>query len=391
MPDTNGESSSGLLKLYIALAASVTGQFGATATLNPGLREEIGLSETGIGLIVGCSYATALVSMLFLAPLAVRGHSKKLVVAGLLAGAVGMLWSGTIANGLWDLILARALVGVGTGMIVPTVRGAISVAGKGREGRALGLGVATEAISFIGSVWILGAVNNWFGVRWGFNTAAAVYIAGMLVAAVSAFPTGRLQQKRVLATALRSFLLSNHGKTALVYSVITAVSVSALTFGLLLTMLDAGVSESAAAFVLPLNAVSVALLAGVGGEQSQRRGIHNLGLLGSVGIGVALLGIGVAPGWVAAFAVFMLLYGFSEALIRPGSQLSALKSSKQGAETSVMAVLTGSEYVVLAVSTLLAGVAYDIGGSVLLYCATLGVVLVLACLGYVFAKRAFRE
>ena len=70
------------------------------------LQDTYGFSSTGLGAIAGMGFLSGLMVQMFVAPLGDRGHSKRLIMAGLLLGALGSLLFATGSN-LPTFVIAR--------------------------------------------------------------------------------------------------------------------------------------------------------------------------------------------------------------------------------------------------------------------------------------------
>jgi MFS family permease len=88
--------------------------YAAPFALLADLQRRAGFADWGLGIVSGAVFAAALVSQLGLARFADRGHSRKLLVSGLVVGSAALLWM-AVADDLWQLVASRALLGLGSG------------------------------------------------------------------------------------------------------------------------------------------------------------------------------------------------------------------------------------------------------------------------------------
>ena len=128
-PSPDGHVAPALLLGGFAAAISV----GAIYALVVELQERTNFPTWGLGLLTTTTFAAGFVAQITLAPYSDRGHAKQVVVISLVLAAAGSAWIG-FADSLWQLALARTLIGLGFGGYFPTVRG-IAV-GDGRLGVA---------------------------------------------------------------------------------------------------------------------------------------------------------------------------------------------------------------------------------------------------------------
>ena len=70
--------------LYLLQAATALGamSYGVMFTVLDDFRDEFNIAESKLGIIVGIGFLTGFLSQIFFAPLADKGHSKKLVITG---------------------------------------------------------------------------------------------------------------------------------------------------------------------------------------------------------------------------------------------------------------------------------------------------------------------
>ena len=114
--------------------------YGAIFGLLADLQDTYHFEQSGLGFIAASAFPAALIGQLGLSRFADRGYTRKLLWFGLTTAAIGMVWF-WVGHSLWEFILARVLVGLGSGTFIPAARrvilsrdpdnpgGAISVAG----------------------------------------------------------------------------------------------------------------------------------------------------------------------------------------------------------------------------------------------------------------------
>ncbi|HNJ70701.1 MAG TPA: hypothetical protein PKX97_15720, partial [Microthrixaceae bacterium] len=94
------ERGSGTVPVLIG-AASLGAGVGVIFPLLAEFQDRYGFSDRGLGMLSAAAFVAALVSGLFLAGLADRGHTRLLMVGGIALSAVGLLWFAT-ATELWQ-------------------------------------------------------------------------------------------------------------------------------------------------------------------------------------------------------------------------------------------------------------------------------------------------
>ena len=53
-------------------------------------RDEYGISESSIGIVIGIGFLAGFLSQLLIAPLADRGHARRIVLLGVLVNVIGL-------------------------------------------------------------------------------------------------------------------------------------------------------------------------------------------------------------------------------------------------------------------------------------------------------------
>lgn len=133
--------------LLVAIVAEAMG-YGAILGLNVSLQEKFGFPDFGLGLIAASAFPAALVGQLGLSRYADRGHTRKLLWFGLAAAATGMIWF-WLGTTLWEFVVARMLVGLGSGTFIPSARRAILSRDPDNPGRAISMAGAADIGGFL--------------------------------------------------------------------------------------------------------------------------------------------------------------------------------------------------------------------------------------------------
>lgn len=111
--------------------------YGTMFTVVDDFRDKYGISESRLGLILGIGFFAGFFAQIFLAPLADKGHAKRMILIGI---AIQMI--GNTAMGIMDsfvpLLLARFVMGIGGGLIYPSVRRVVILAEPENMGTNLG-------------------------------------------------------------------------------------------------------------------------------------------------------------------------------------------------------------------------------------------------------------
>jgi len=135
--------------LYLLQAATALGamSYGVMFTVLDDFRDEFNIAESKLGIIVGIGFLTGFLSQIFFAPLADKGHSKKLVMFGIGFELVGTLFM-AFGQAFLPLLIGRLITGFGVGITEPALRRILILSDPERMGRNLGLIVSARVAGF---------------------------------------------------------------------------------------------------------------------------------------------------------------------------------------------------------------------------------------------------
>lgn len=139
---------SGGLWAFLAIFLITGAALGSIGALLGRLRDDLGFSDVGAGTAVAAGFLAAFIVQLLVAPQADLGRARLLVLSGLVLGSIsGVLLA--VADDFLPFVLARALLGVASGLILPGVQRIVSNIDPDRVGTNLGRLVAAEVVGFV--------------------------------------------------------------------------------------------------------------------------------------------------------------------------------------------------------------------------------------------------
>jgi len=121
--------------------------YGVMFTMLDDWRSEYGIQETGLSMIIAIGFFTSFVAQLTIAPMADKGHARKLLSLGMLANAVGAVIM-ALGESLPAFLLGRFVMGLGAGIAIPAIKRIVIVSDRENIGRNLGRGVSIEVAGF---------------------------------------------------------------------------------------------------------------------------------------------------------------------------------------------------------------------------------------------------
>jgi MFS transporter, PPP family, 3-phenylpropionic acid transporter len=266
------------------------GSLASVVTLLGDLRDDFGLTEMQIGLIVGSGFFTAFVTQLTLGRLADRGHAPTMVRFGMMAAATAMAGF-AVSSSFLTFVLARAALGFAIGLLQPAIRRTVILTDREHTGRNLGrLGLA-EITGFALTPAAAAVLVEVGTLDLPFFVIAATTVATLLA-------MGRLQPDEALQSVsresslqlLRSPVLA--GTLLLVTSQFLMIGAWEAVWAISLT--DLGAATWTIGLSFTLFALPMAAFAPLGGSIAQRTG----------GLGLAVAGLSFATAASLLFAVF---------------------------------------------------------------------------------------
>ena len=288
MTPAGGLTRSKRYALYLACALEAM-SYGAVYALLVTLQRRYHIPTWGLGAIAGGTFLAQLVAQLTLAPFADRGHSRLMLRGGAAVAAVGIIWFG-LADSLWQLVLARVVLGFGSGIFIPAALRVIITAAGDRQGRAIGYLTAVQVAGFAIGPPVAAGIYALAGLRAPFLAQGLALLACLPVLARVTEPPfeayrRRAPMRRLLGIrAVRSGLAIGAG-LFLTIGGFEAIWARFLT--------DRGASTAMVAVGVTVFTAPLIVLAPLGGRLADRLGPAR------VGIG----GISVLPLVLAAFAL----------------------------------------------------------------------------------------
>ena len=116
---------------------------GSVATLLAEFRAEFGLDERDLGIVVGAGFLTSFIASVTLGRFADRGLAPTMIRIGLVVLTASLVLM-ALGSSLLHLVIARAVLGLAVGMMLPAIRRTVIVTDRPNMGRNLGRLVVVE-------------------------------------------------------------------------------------------------------------------------------------------------------------------------------------------------------------------------------------------------------
>lgn len=329
---------------YFLLVFVVMMAMGGIFALLGELRDELGFSETGLGVAVAMGFFSAFAAQIGLARFADRGHSQTMMRLGLVSVSASLVLL-ALATELWQFIGIRMLLGLGIGTLVPAVRRLVIVSDPDRIGANIGAMGAFDVGGFLVGPLLSAVLAEFYGYRAPFVVLAVIAAAFVpLITRLPADPGGLTEERRVVRA-----LLAQPGVRAILtcaFGWFAMIGVFEAVWAVMLT--DRGAPTWLIGVTISLVMLPMLFIAPLSGSWAQR-----IGPLRAVRWGVLF----VAPlffiyGFIESLlllTVVAMLQGVGDAVVFPGTQVGVamaapedLAASAQGLQGATLEITAGS-------------------------------------------------
>jgi MFS family permease len=371
--------------LALALVAGLlnTG-YGALFALLDDLRDEYGISESALGLVVGVGFFAGFIAQTTIAPLADRGHAKQLVVTGLALNVASLLLMAA-GSSLAPFVVGRLVMGIGVGMALPAIRRIAVLADPAHIGRNLGRLLSAEVMGFAIGPAIAAALGGPFGIRVPFVVAAAAAAAALpLLLATRVTETADATEHRFAFDLLR--IRPFAGAVAMGGAVFVMIGGFDALWSVALD--DLGTAEWIANLGISLFALPLVILGSTGGRLAQRHGPFRLGALGLILGAAFMMAYGLVPTGSVMFVVAMF-HALSDGLTVSSTGVAVGLVVPADRQAGAQGVLGGTQTLLAGVVAVVAGLLYDHFGRAAAYGTTAAIMLTLVVLGAWLAREEF--
>ena len=175
-----------LLLLLFSVFATASANSVVFASMSE-LQEQYKYADSALGLIAGTGFAMGLLVQLFVAPLADRGHGKKLIQVGLGLAAVGSVIF-ALGDSLYIFIVGRGIVGASIGLTFPAVRALAAHLDEKRSAERLGAVAGMEIGGFVSGPLVGSLIIGPFGLDSTFLLFGALAVMALFIISPRGFP-----------------------------------------------------------------------------------------------------------------------------------------------------------------------------------------------------------
>ena len=358
--------------------------YGVMFTLLDDYRDRYGISESALGMVVAVGFFAAFAAQVFFAPLADRGHARRLVNIGMIFNLAGLLLM-AFGTTVGVLLSGRLLMGIGTGIAVPAVRRIVILADPENLGSNVGRLLAADVAGFAIGPAISAVLVSPFGIAAPFLVICAATLA--------CFPV--LARTHVAETAV-----ADQPKARFAFDLLRSRSyVGAILFGCavflmvgtfdalwVLVLDDLRTAPWIANLGITLFALPLIFLGSIGGRLAQRLGPFRIGTIGLLLGAAFMFSYGHLPTGVAMFSVAMF-HALNDGVTVSSSGVAVGMVSPQERMAGAQGLLGGAQTLVGGIAALVAGQLYQHHGRASAYTACAIAMAAFVCIGSACAGR----
>ncbi len=372
------------------LTAVLASGYGVMFTVLDDFRDDYGINESMLGVIVGIGFFSSFLAQILIAPVADRGHARKLLVAAMLVtvvGLLGMAWATTLV----PLLTARFVMGLGIGAAVPAVRRIVIVGDPDNLGTNLGLLLSADVTGFAAGPAVSAVLVPAFGLAAPFLAIAGATVACLPVVLAMRVDEAAVPDVGAAVPARFAFDLFASRPFVAIAFMGAAVFMMIGTFDALwaVVLADLDASDLVANLGISVFALPLIFLGATGGRLAQRVGPFRLGTLGIlIGAGFMFL-YGVMPTGGAMLAIGIVHAVFDGLTVASSGVATALVVPGER-QASAQGMIGAVETLVGAATAILAGVLYDFFGRVTAYTVCAATMVSLAAVAWWLAGPQWR-
>ena len=363
--------------------------YGVMFTLLDDFRDKYHIAESSLGLVVAVGFFASFVTQVFFAPLADRGHARRLVYIGMLLNVVGLLAMAVGHRVEW-LLLGRLVMGFGAGIAVPAIRRIVILADPENLGQNIGRLLAADVAGFAVGPAISAVLVGPLGIPAPFIVIAAATVACFpVIARVDVNETHVKDQPE--ARFAFDLLRSRAYVGAICFGAAVFLMVGTFDALWVLVLDDLKTSTWIANLGITLFALPLIFLGPKGGRFAQRVGPFRLGTVGLLLGAGFMFSYGHWPSGAAMFAASMF-HALNDGFTVSSSGVAVALVSPKERQAGAQGLFGGVQTLVGGLAALLAGRLYQDYGRATAYttCAVVMVALViigLSCVGPSWSAR----
>ena len=364
--------------------ASLAAGYGVLFTIVDDYRDDYGISESAIGIVIGIGFIAGFLSQVVIAPLADRGHARKVVLFGVAVNVIGLLLMG-FSTTFVPILVGRFISGIGIGAAVPAARRIVILADPNHLGRNLGRLLAADVFGFALGPAISAVLVGPFGIPAPFIVVAVATAVLLPFVARVQVEESTVAPKRRLAVDL---LKIRPFAGAVVLGAALFVMIGSFDALWAVVHRDLGTNEWIANLGITLFALPLIILGPPGGRLAQVHGPFRVGVIG-LGLGAVFMALyGLMPTGTWIFAIAML-HAISDGITVSSSGVAVGMVVPAERQAGAQGVLGAAQALSAGVMAIVTATLYDHFGRTTAYFVCAAVMVVLVGAGGWLARSAW--
>jgi len=372
--------------VFSALSASLAAGYGVLFTIVGDYRDEYGISETWLGVLIGAGFISAVFSQILIAPYADRGYARRLIILGVLGNVVGLLMM-AFGTSLVPLLAGRLVSGIGIGASLPAIRRIVILADPENLGQNLGRLLSADVFGFASGPAISAALVGPFGLASPFLAVSALTLVCIAFAlSISVVETPDATGQRLALDLLRSRVVA--GAVVLGSAVFLMIG----AFDALWDVVheDLETTDWLANLGITLFALPLVILGPMSGRLAQRVGPFRIGSAGLLAGAFFMFMYGQLPtgGWIFAFA---MMHAFSDGLTVASSGVAISLAVSEERQAGAQGLMGAAQSLTAGLSAPIIASLYEGPGRSVAYAAAAIGMVVLVIIGVALAWPFIRD
>jgi len=357
--------------VFGALSAALSAGYGVLFTVVGDFRDEYGISETAIGLVIGAGFLSAFVAQVLIAPIADRGRARQLIVIGVGANVAGLLMMG-FGESLGPILAGRIISGIGIGAANPAIRRIVILADPAHLGQNLGRLLSADVFGFALGPAISAVLVGPMGLAAPFVVVATITALLLpLTFLVSVHETQEISHKRLALDLLRSRVVAG----AVVLGAAVFLMIGAFDALWDVVHEDLGTPTWMANLGITFFAVPLAILGPTGGRLAQRVGPFRIASLGLLAGAFFMFAYGQLPTGTWIFGLSML-HAITDGLTIAASGVAIALAVPEQRQAGAQGVMGAAQALVAGITAIVIGATYEEFGRAAAYATgAIGMVL----------------
>ncbi len=364
--------------------ASLAAGYGVLFTIVDDYRDEYGISETAIGVVIGIGFVAGFLSQVVIAPLADRGHARRVVLFGVGVNVAGLLLMG-FSTTLTPILIGRFISGIGIGAAVPAARRIVILADPNHLGQNLGRLVAADVFGFALGPAVSALLVGPFGIPAPFIVVAVAtavllpFVARVQVTESTVAPRRRLA---IDLLAIRPFA------GAVVFGAALFAMIGSFDALWAVVHRDLGTNEWIANLGITLFALPLIVLGPAGGRLSQVHGPFRVAALGLLFAALFMASYGLLPTgtWIFAFA---MVHAVTDGITVSSSGVAVGMVVPPERQAGAQGVLGAAQALAAGIMAVVTAALYDNFGRATAYLVCAAAMIVLVAAGVWLARSAW--